>query len=76
MAPPEVPHHGAHNSFSKGFVERVRAENYIFCGDEHHNPEPTVVAGPAGVKGCPLSWPSVRSAGQLVACAAANISTS
>lgn len=42
----KVPHHGAHNSFSADFVERVRARNYIFCGDgEHHNPEPDVVAG-------------------------------
>jgi hypothetical protein len=42
----KVPHHGAHNSFSPDFAERVRAANYIFCGDgEHHNPEPEVVAG-------------------------------
>jgi beta-lactamase superfamily II metal-dependent hydrolase len=42
----KVPHHGAHNSFSKEFVSRVRSRNYIFCGDgEHHNPEPKVVQG-------------------------------
>jgi beta-lactamase superfamily II metal-dependent hydrolase len=42
----KVPHHGAHNSFSPRFVDRVRAANYIFCGDgEHHNPEPEVVKG-------------------------------
>jgi beta-lactamase superfamily II metal-dependent hydrolase len=42
----KVPHHGADNSFSDKFVDRVRAANYIFCGDgEHHNPEPEVVAG-------------------------------
>lgn len=42
----KVPHHGAHNSYSEGFVRQVRAQHYIFCGDgEHHNPEPEVVAG-------------------------------
>ena len=42
----KVPHHGAHNSFSDEFVDRVRAANYMFCGDgEHHNPEPDVVEG-------------------------------
>ncbi len=42
----KVPHHGAHNSFSPEFVKRIRAQNYIFCGDgEHHNPEPDVVKG-------------------------------
>jgi beta-lactamase superfamily II metal-dependent hydrolase len=42
----KVPHHGAKNSYSKEFVQRVRASNYIFCGDgEHHNPEPEVVQG-------------------------------
>jgi beta-lactamase superfamily II metal-dependent hydrolase len=42
----KVPHHGAHNSFSNAFVERVRAANYVFCGDgEHNNPEPKVVEG-------------------------------
>jgi beta-lactamase superfamily II metal-dependent hydrolase len=42
----KVPHHGATNSFSDAFVDRVRAANYIFCGDgEHHNPEPEVVEG-------------------------------
>lgn len=42
----KVPHHGADNSFSEEFVSRVRARNYIFCGDgEHHNPEPDVVQG-------------------------------
>jgi beta-lactamase superfamily II metal-dependent hydrolase len=42
----KVPHHGANNSFSDAFVDRVRAANYIFCGDgEHHNPEPEVVEG-------------------------------
>ncbi len=73
----KVPHHGAHNSFSKGFVERVRAEHYIFCGDgEHHNPEPTVVAGYVeAAKGRPLShgrpsicwfnWSSVRGGEHL-----------
>lgn len=42
----KVPHHGAHNSFSKDFVRRVRARHLVFCGDgEHHNPEPEVVQG-------------------------------
>jgi beta-lactamase superfamily II metal-dependent hydrolase len=42
----KVPHHGAKNSFSADFVKRVRAANYIFCGDgEHRNPEPGVVEG-------------------------------
>lgn len=42
----KVPHHGAHNSYSEGFVKRVRARHLIFCGDgEHHNPEPEVVKG-------------------------------
>lgn len=42
----KVPHHGAHNSYSSEFAERVRAAHYVFCGDgEHHNPEPDVVAG-------------------------------
>jgi len=42
----KVPHHGADNSFSEKFAERVRADNYIFCGDgHHHNPEPRVVKG-------------------------------
>ncbi|MCP4385902.1 MAG: hypothetical protein GY798_31580, partial [Hyphomicrobiales bacterium] len=42
----KVPHHGADNSFSDEFAERVRARHYVFCGDgEHHNPEPGVVAG-------------------------------
>jgi beta-lactamase superfamily II metal-dependent hydrolase len=42
----KVPHHGANNSFSDEFVERVRAANYVFCGDgEHNNPEPDVVEG-------------------------------
>jgi beta-lactamase superfamily II metal-dependent hydrolase len=42
----KVPHHGANNSFSDAFVERVGAANYVFCGDgEHHNPEPEVVEG-------------------------------
>lgn len=42
----KVPHHGAHNSFSPEFVQRVRADHYIFCGDgEHDNPEHEVVAG-------------------------------
>ena len=48
----KVPHHGANNSFSDAFVERVRAANYVFCGDgEHHNPEPEVVQGYRGRKG-------------------------
>jgi beta-lactamase superfamily II metal-dependent hydrolase len=53
----KVPHHGAKNSFSTDFVERVRAANYIFCGDgEHHNPEPDVVKGYIkAVKAKPLS---------------------
>lgn len=53
----KVPHHGAHNSFSPEFVDRVRAANYIFCGDgEHHNPEPKVVEGYLkAVKAVPLS---------------------
>lgn len=42
----KVPHHGAHNSFSDEFVDRVRAANYVFCGDgENNNPEPEVVDG-------------------------------
>jgi hypothetical protein len=42
----KVPHHGAHNSYSPAFAERVRAGHYVFCGDgEHHNPEPDVVGG-------------------------------
>jgi len=53
----KVPHHGADNSFSDSFVDRVRAANYIFCGDgEHHNPEPEVVKGYLrAVKANPLS---------------------
>jgi beta-lactamase superfamily II metal-dependent hydrolase len=42
----KVPHHGAHNSYSDIFVERVRANHYVFCGDgEHDNPEIDVVDG-------------------------------
>ncbi|GAA3102966.1 MBL fold metallo-hydrolase [Rhizobium viscosum] len=42
----KVPHHGAHNSYSTVFVEKIRARHYIYCGDgEHHNPEPEVVKG-------------------------------
>lgn len=42
----KVPHHGAHNSYSPEFVRRVRARNYVFCGDgEHDNPELDVVEG-------------------------------
>ena len=53
----KVPHHGAHNSFSKKFAQTVRAEHLIFCGDgEHHNPEPDVVSGYLDViKAAPLS---------------------
>ena len=53
----KVPHHGAHNSFSDDFVARVRAANYIFCGDgEHENPEPDVVQGYlSAVQATPLS---------------------
>lgn len=53
----KVPHHGADNAYSPEFVKRVRARNYIFCGDgEHHNPEPEVVKGYLrAVKADPLS---------------------
>ncbi|MBX5161394.1 hypothetical protein HJB89_30450 [Rhizobium sp. NZLR8] len=53
----KVPHHGADNSYSKKFVESIRASHYIFCGDgEHHNPEPDVVEGYLkAVKTIPLS---------------------
>lgn len=73
----KVPHHGAHNSFSQTFVERVRAQHYIFCGDgDHHNPEPEVVAGYLrAVKARPLSgnrttqfwfnWSSARAVEHL-----------
>ncbi|WP_192355943.1 MBL fold metallo-hydrolase [Mesorhizobium mediterraneum] len=53
----KVPHHGAHNSYSEKFVDRIRASHYIFCGDgEHHNPEPDVVDGYLNaVKSTPLT---------------------
>jgi len=53
----KVPHHGAHNSYSSEFAERVRARHYVFCGDgEHHNPEPEVVAGYlAAIENSPLA---------------------
>lgn len=53
----KVPHHGAHNSFSKTFAHSVRAQHLIFCGDgEHDNPEPEVVQGYIDVvKAAPLS---------------------
>ena len=53
----KAPHHGAHNSYSPEFVDRVRAQHIVFCGDgEHHNPEPDVVAGYLkAVKARPLS---------------------
>jgi beta-lactamase superfamily II metal-dependent hydrolase len=69
----KVPHHGAHNSFSAAFADRIRARHYIFCGDgEHHNPEPAVVKGYLrSVKATPLStggqtkfwfnWSAVRA---------------
>lgn len=42
----KVPHHGAHNSFSRDFARTVRARHYVFCGDgEHGNPERDVVEG-------------------------------
>ncbi|TDW68997.1 hypothetical protein EDF57_101891 [Novosphingobium sp. PhB55] len=69
----KVPHHGAHNSFSKAFAAAVRAKHLIFCGNgEHHNPEPEVVKGYIdAIKASPLSggrkttfwfnWSSVRA---------------
>ncbi|MGH7948069.1 MAG: hypothetical protein ACREQF_02445, partial [Candidatus Binataceae bacterium] len=53
----KVPHHGAHNSYSKTFVESVRARHLIFCGDgKHDNPEPEVVKGYIdAIKAAPLS---------------------
>lgn len=52
----KVPHHGAHNSYSDDFAQRIRARHLIFCGDgEHDNPEPDVVAGYIeAVKAAPL----------------------
>lgn len=69
----KVPHHGAHNSYSKDFVKAVRARHLVFCGDgEHHNPEPDVVKGYIdAIKAAPLpggetttfwfNWSSARA---------------
>lgn len=69
----KVPHHGAHNSYSKIFAQTVRARHLIFCGDgEHHNPEPEVVKGYIdAIKAAPLdggvpttfwfNWSSARA---------------
>jgi beta-lactamase superfamily II metal-dependent hydrolase len=68
----KVPHHGAHNSYSREFVRQVRARHYVFCGDgEHHNPEPKVVAGyldaireaplPGGDTTFWFNWSSIRA---------------
>jgi beta-lactamase superfamily II metal-dependent hydrolase len=43
----KVPHHGADNSYSDEFAEKIRARHYVFCGDvgKHGNPELEVVKG-------------------------------
>ncbi|HYN46221.1 MAG TPA: hypothetical protein VES64_05980, partial [Allosphingosinicella sp.] len=73
----KVPHHGAENSYSDDFADRVRAQHLIFCGDgEHHNPEPDVVKGYLRtIKARPLSggrtttfwfnWSGARAAEHL-----------
>jgi hypothetical protein len=40
----KVQHHGANANVREDFVDRVTADNYIFCGNgAHHNPEREVV---------------------------------
>jgi beta-lactamase superfamily II metal-dependent hydrolase len=40
----KVQHHGATANVTTDFVDRITAENYIFCGNgAHHNPEREVV---------------------------------